>query len=234
MRRIRGLLFLSAALALLQASCNRNDNPAGPDASGGTLSGIIRDMDGNPVQNVGVHYIFETNQIRPLSKPGGTCPSTQIEYTIPARGHVLIRILRWYTRQPIDTLVNGDLNAGTYSVGFNGGSLTNGVYICQIVTDMATRESTLTLLNADVNTLVLTEPLTTSNAQGEFSLPYGVFGFGVVIHVTSSSGPSVIDSVCISPSLQIVLYKEGYQIMTRPVTIDTTQALSIAFTMARQ
>jgi hypothetical protein len=234
MQTVRGMVILIAAFALLQLSCNKGGGPVAPDTSGNTLSGIVRDSDGNPLENVGVHYVFTTSSIRPLSKPGETCPSTTIGYSLTTPGHVLLRILRWYTREAVDTLINKDLNAGKYATGFDGGGLTNGIYLYQIVTDSATREGTFTLLNPDVNALVLTKPLATSDARGEFSIPYGVFGFSVVMHVTSSSGPTIIDSVCISPSIELVLYKEGYQVLARPVTIDTTQAMSVAITLARQ
>ena len=228
----RGFIALVSSV-LLYASCAKNDNPVSPQTSGNVLSGIAIDSEGNPVQGVGVHYLFTTGSLTPLSKPGGTCPSTAIQYSISAPGHVLLRLLRWYTREPVDTLVDGMQPAGTFRVSFDATRLTNGVYLYQLVTDSTTAEQHILLLNTDVSSLVQTGPLATSDARGTFSLPYGMFGFGIVSYLTSPGGPTVIDSVCISTSIQLVLYREGYQTLVQPVAIDTTQAISRTFTLSR-
>lgn len=228
----RGFIALVSSV-LLYASCAKNDNPVSSQTSGNVLSGNVIDPGGNLVQGVGVHYIFTTRSLIPLAKPGETCPSTAIGYSISAPGHVLLRILRWYTREPVDTLVDGMQPAGNYRVSFDAARLTNGVYLYQLVTDSATAEQHILLLNTDVSSLVQASPLATSDARGTFSLPYGMFGFGVVSYLTSSGGPTVIDSVCISTSIQLVFYKEGYQTLIQPVVIDTTQAISRTFTLSR-
>jgi hypothetical protein len=168
-----------------------------------------------------------------VPKLNGTCPSITIRYTVPATGYVMLRILRWYTREPIDTLVNGQQNAGTYQVLLDASHMTNGVYLYQLVIDTVSAEKFMALLNTDVTSLVETEPLATTDARGAFSIPYGIFGFSVTLHVTSSSEPTVIDSLCISRSIQLVLFKQGYQTLIHPISIDTANSRSIVFTLSR-
>ena len=226
------LILLCAVL--LQLSCTKDDGPTSPQLSGGTLSGIVNDRAGNPIQGVGVHYLYETKSLSPLSKLSGICPSTTIMYSIPSPAHVTLRILRWYTREPIDTLVDAQQNAGIHEVLLDAAHMTNGLYLFQLVIDTVYTEKIFALLNTDLGSLVETEPLATSNAQGVFFLPHGVFGFGVTMHVTSPTGPAVSDSVCISTSIQLVLYKQGYQTLVRPVSIDTNQSASMAFVLLSQ
>ncbi|HMK39687.1 MAG TPA: hypothetical protein VK569_10125 [Bacteroidota bacterium] len=217
--------------ALLHVYCRRNDNPIAPSSPGGTLTGVVHDQNGAPVPDAGVHYIYQKVSLSALSKPGGTCPSTSISYTVPASGHVTLCILRWYTRELIDTLVDQQQNAGMYRVIVDSRHLTNGVYLCQLRIDSFLSEQPLALLMTDTASLIQADPLTKTNAQGEFTLPYGVFGFALHLAVTSPSGPAVIDSVCISRSIQLVLYRQGYQTLVQPITIDTTQDLSETFTL---
>jgi hypothetical protein len=230
MKRI-GLALIAFALAA--ASCSKNDNPVSPESFQGPLSGIVYNQDGMPIPNVGVHYIFELNGYQSLGKPGGTCPSTTIGYTIPAPCHVMVRLLRWYTFLPVDTLFYGDQPAGYYRQTLDLTHIDNGVYLAEITAGETVSTHMILVQNVDLSTIVQTSPLTSTDANGRFSIPYGMFGFGAMFAVTSTAGPSIIDSVGISSSISLVLFKEGYQPLIRPVTIDTTKAMAMTFTLTR-
>lgn len=57
--------------------------------------------------------------------------TTNIKYEIPKNSHVELKIYDMLGREAA-TLVNEDLNAGTYEIGFNGTNYSSGVYYYQL------------------------------------------------------------------------------------------------------
>jgi len=57
--------------------------------------------------------------------------STEIEYSIPVDGHVMLIIFDLLGRE-VDRLVDGIKTAGIHHIPFNGANLPSGVYICRI------------------------------------------------------------------------------------------------------
>ena len=55
-------------------------------------------------------------------------PSTQIRFELPASGFVTLKVYDMLGRE-VATVVNQDLNAGTYEVPFSGANLPSGTYI---------------------------------------------------------------------------------------------------------
>jgi polygalacturonase len=55
-------------------------------------------------------------------------PSTVIQYQLPNSGHVLLKVYS-ITGKEIQTLVNGEQNAGAHSVSFNATTLPSGMYL---------------------------------------------------------------------------------------------------------
>ena len=60
--------------------------------------------------------------------PNPTNPSTKISYTIPNRTHVTLSVFNTLG-QKVAELVNGDKDAGAYSVTFDASGLASGVYL---------------------------------------------------------------------------------------------------------
>ena len=58
-------------------------------------------------------------------------PSTKINYSLPADGHVLLKVYDATVRE-IRTLVDSYQEAGKYQADFDGRGLASGVYICRI------------------------------------------------------------------------------------------------------
>ncbi len=208
-----------------------NDNPVAPYA-GPSLNGQVKDSEGNAVEGCGVHYIFSMTASR-LAKDEKTCPSTQIQFTIPGRSKVTLFVFRWYTLDLVATLVNDTLDAGVHTVTFDGASCTNGVYIYQLTVNGNVLEKLMTLLDTDVSALVKTTPLATTDAHGEFNLPYGLFAFGVPFLRTSFSD-TTLDTVYVSHNIQIVLSKPGYTTSVTSITIDESEGMSRTFVINRQ
>ena len=79
-----------------------------------------------------------------------------------------------------------------------------------------------------ISELITKTPLTTSDSQGTFSIPLGVFGINMPVVSTSS------DTTYISSTIQIVLYKVGYKSLTKSITIDLTKDNSQSFVLEKQ
>jgi hypothetical protein len=211
--------------------CKNRDDLIGPDNLPPSLNGQVKDSQGNPVEGCGVHYIFSMTS-SPLAKIDKTCPSTVIQFSVPGRSKVTLRILRWFTRDIIATLVDDTLNSGSHVVTFDATTVTNGIYLYQLTIDTTLLEESMVLLNTDISALAKTVPLVTTDARGNFSLPYGLFGFGIPFQRTSASGPT-LDTVYVSHTIQIVLSKSGYATSVTTITIDKPEGISQTFTLAR-
>jgi hypothetical protein len=60
-------------------------------------------------------------------------PATEISYNLPVDQHVVLKVYDMLGR-PVKTLVNQQQEAGSYSVRFNAGSLTSGMYLYRLET----------------------------------------------------------------------------------------------------
>jgi hypothetical protein len=210
--------------------CRKNDNPFIDEIIPPFLFGQVNDFQGNPVEGCSVHYIFSTTSSS-LGKQVKICPSTMISYCTPARSKVTLILLRWFTRESIATLVDDTMEAGAHTVTFDRTNITNGVYIYQLKFDTTVLEKKFLILNNDISTLVEAYPLTVTSSSGAFTLPYGIFGFGVPFPV-----PYTIeeDTFYISHTIQIVLGKEGYFPFSETITIDETKGINRTFTIIKK
>jgi len=145
---------------------------------------------------------------------------------------VNIRILRWYTRELIMSVVDTEQNPGIHAVTFDANRLTNGVYIYRISIGDSVAEGRLLMVHLDQAELVASQPLATSNAEGRFSIPNAVFGFGLPFVRRTPSG-EVMDTTFISPAIHMVLHKEGYQTLAQPISIDPSRDLTMNFVLRR-
>jgi len=205
------------------------------------LVGKVVDQYGNPVSNVDVHYIFTIsgntnnkfdNSVKPFLKIEKTCPSTIINFTIPEKAKVTLKILRWYTRELIATLVDDTLNSGTYAVNTSSVKMTNGLYILQLAIDTMTIEKVMVVVDLDVSTLIQTTPLTRSNSKGFFELPYELLGIGIPIVSSGVDGNS--DTMWVSNTIEVILYKQGYDVTSQSVSICPNIGMQATFILRKQ
>jgi hypothetical protein len=132
---------------------------------------------------------------------------------------VTLTFLRWYTREFVATLVDTMQNAGSYMMNFDVTHWTNGIYIMRLVINDSTSERRIVLMNPDITALLAATPLAVTDAKGRVLFADEQFGFGVPFQVTSSDGTGS-DTLFISPAIQILLHKEGYQTTLQPLFVD--------------
>ncbi|MBN1398430.1 MAG: endo-1,4-beta-xylanase [Bacteroidetes bacterium] len=86
------------------------DHPAGVEETASTMP---------------LRYRLEQNYPNPFN------PSTQIQYSIPQNGRVLLKIYN-LLGQEVATLFEGNQNTGTYTATFDGSRLSSGVYFYRL------------------------------------------------------------------------------------------------------
>ncbi|MBK7868346.1 MAG: T9SS type A sorting domain-containing protein [Ignavibacteriales bacterium] len=95
------------------------------NVNGESITGILDD--GHNSTNSGIPDRYELFQ----SYPNPFNPTTTIKYSIPRVSFVNIRIYDILGRE-VKTLVNEEKLPGIYSIQFNGGNFTSGVYFYRL------------------------------------------------------------------------------------------------------
>jgi hypothetical protein len=98
---------------------------------------IITDV--NNERGIPVGYSLSQNFPNPFN------PTTAISYQLPAYSHVMIKVYDLLGRE-VSTLVNENKPAGNYSVQFNAGKLTSGVYFYRMESGSFSQTKKLLLL----------------------------------------------------------------------------------------
>jgi hypothetical protein len=231
---VRFVLFIGLipmlSFALLMSGCKKNDNPISGEQPSQFFYGQVVDSQGNPLEGCGVHYI-DTYTPSPLAKTGTTSSFDSIMFTLSTRSKVTIKILRWFTRDTIVTVVDDSLDAGYHAVAFDETKFTNGIYVYQFKTDTVLVEARFNIIDTDISLLVNTTPLVTTSSSGSFRLPYGIFGFGLP---WDQYGNGPVDTVYVSHKIQMVVYKPGYLTLTKTMSIDQTSSAVQTFTLTKQ
>jgi hypothetical protein len=107
--------------AILHVATN---DPATPNTDINVNLGVISDV-GDEIQGIPTEFKLSQNYPNPFN------PSTIITYAVPVDSKVTIKIFDILGRE-ITTLVNKEVQAGTYRVQFNAHNLTSGVYFYAI------------------------------------------------------------------------------------------------------
>ena len=230
-------LVLALSFILSMSGCKKDNNPVWgglpfQSFSSQSLYGQVIDSYGRAVEGCGVHYIYAMTT-SPLAKTGTALSSTEIEFILPARSKVTLKILRWYTRDEIATLVDDTLDGGAHAVTFDATKITNGIYIYQLKAGTLLQEKYMSLLVDDLPALVNTAPVVATDYSGSFQLPLEVFGFNVPFTRVSESG-TPLETVYVSHTIQMVIYKPGYTTVTKTMTIDEAKNINQTFTLIKQ
>ncbi len=236
--------FIFFLIVLVLPGCKDKSNPGSPGNSDDTasslitvqtdsvtLKGKILDEQGNPLSGVAVHYTFELKP-KSLSKITNTCPSTVINYTLPGAAHVKIQILRWYTREILEVISDANQEAGAHSAILNLNQLTNGFYIYQFIVDKKVTERAFYIINTDNAILYNSKPLTTSNQDGNFALPRGIFAIGYPSVRTDEAG-TPIETLYVSSTIKILLNKTGYNRFEKTIDLNTVSNTEEQFVMSK-
>ena len=84
-------------------------------------------------------FALEQNYPNPFN------PATSIKFSIPKSGLVLLKVFD-VTGREVASLVNGELNAGTYKTEFNASQLGSGIYFYKLVADGFTETKKMILI----------------------------------------------------------------------------------------
>ena len=127
---------------LINCGDNTHFNSASVIKLGTRLAELLINSSVNIVQNTGSEvreYVFEQNYPNPFN------PSTTINYRLPKSGQVTIKVYDVLGNE-VKTLVNEYKPAGQYSVNFDAGKLSSGVYIYKINTGGYTSAKKMALI----------------------------------------------------------------------------------------
>jgi hypothetical protein len=131
---VAGYRFVSGDSAFIGYSGFNGVNGYSAAGSSGAVIGI------NPVSGITPEK-FELSQ----NYPNPFNPSTSIKFAIPERTFVTLQIFDVSGRL-VGTLVNENLNAGTYNMNFNGGGLSSGAYFYKLSTSSFTETKKMLLV----------------------------------------------------------------------------------------
>lgn len=87
-------------------------------------SGIVTSVN-NISNNVSDNFSLSQNYPNPFN------PNTNIKFTLPENGFVNLTVYNSLGRE-VESLVNENINSGTYNVSFNGSNLNSGVYFYKL------------------------------------------------------------------------------------------------------
>ena len=91
--------------------------------------------------DVALHQTFALDQ----NYPNPFNPSTRISFTVPAQSHVDLAVYD-VLGQKVETLVDREFNAGSYTVTWQAASFSSGVYLIRMETESFKRTRAVTLL----------------------------------------------------------------------------------------
>ena len=77
------------------------------------------------ISSIATDYKLSQNYPNPFN------PSTQIDFSIPENGYTKLEIYN-SLGQVVNTLVSGDLSAGSYTATFDGAGLSSGIYFYKL------------------------------------------------------------------------------------------------------
>jgi hypothetical protein len=105
-----------------------------------------RNPTGNPIAIIYISTQIPRDFSLSHNYPNPFNPSTQIEFSIPKNNEFVILTVFDVTGREITTLVNQQINAGTYKVEFNGEYLASGLYFYKLVVGDFTQTKKMILI----------------------------------------------------------------------------------------
>jgi len=225
-------LIFASILSLFAISC-AEDGSIATEQTGAVFYGRVTDESGNPVQGVSLHYMPYLSDSLIGKQPATGVINIAISFSLPMPANVTLFVISKFTRETVKSLLNNvSMSAGFHSFSFDADNLTNGFYSYILKYDTTNLEGTIILLRS-LEELISANPLATSDANGNFSLPYKNLGLGYKFPYTSEVSPEIIGYKTVTNQFELMFYKSGYMILKEIVTIDTNQTMKKSFVMRR-
>jgi len=238
MRKLN-IVFFSTATFFFLCSCQEYSTGSSINGKVGfvserspyVLDGKVVDVNNIPVVGAEIHYMFMLHQSSPekTEAPNRSMVNITISFYIPNDGRASLRIYRLGSRELIATLADTVLQTGIYSRTFDTGSVTNGLYVYQLISEKTFSERLLYVQHNDVETLIKTKPLTKTDVDGKFRLPQSLFGLDEEFTVTNETG-SVINKSTID-SVAIVVYQNTKNPLVQWMSITKNRNMEATFTL---
>ena len=86
---------------------------------------MLTDVEEEPLEPLPTVYALEQNYPNPFN------PSTTIEFSLPRSGHVRLKMFNMLG-EVVTTLVNEELNVGTYTTQWNAADVASGIYFYRL------------------------------------------------------------------------------------------------------
>jgi hypothetical protein len=172
---------------------------------------IVTDENKNPLSSVDCHYIFYLSDKSIIRNSAISLSLTVNDTGSLSISHVLIN-------DKIEIFQDKNLLIGNHMFIVNSSKykLTNGIYQYELKLKNKTILGNLPFVYDIVDTLISYPPLVRSDNNGEIFLPYDVF------HLGENFGSTEYTRL-ISDSIDIVLYKEGYNPLRKSVVLSSTK-----------
>lgn len=154
---------------------------------------------GNPVADVGIHI---KNHFDPGGFTEGEHIEVDIHFTASMTGVYRMDLFRLGSNEIFATVLDDTLGEGDQKVTVPDSLLSNGVYVYQITTPTEATAENNFLINKPDSTLGYTEPLTSTNTQGEFEIDADYLPIDKVFSREGNEQFEVTDS------LQIIVVRE--------------------------
>ena len=114
-------------------------------------------------------------------------------------------MLTYMSSAPFLVIQDAELTAGNFSMAFDGSTLSNEGYYCQVAAGTSVSKRFVLVNNPDPDRLV---PLVLTDSTGRFSIPRSVLPIGQVFTYTFETGQTA-GNVVVSDSLTVVIAPAG-------------------------
>jgi hypothetical protein len=214
------IFILIVSLLFIGGDCKNDDNPIIPESKIPAFYGSITDQNGNVLSDVSVYYTFMT---RSLAKSSNTLSTISIPFSLTDTSDVILSIFKLGSKDTLAIPLNGRRPPGNYSIGYETTKLSNGIYTFYLKINQTTTRIDFVHQTYDYSLLFKTSPTAISSVNGQFILSYDSLG------VTRKFGNTKI----ITDSIDLILVKQGYQILNTGFKIDSTKAIEYTFKLSK-
>lgn len=210
--------ILSVFIFLVLSGCERDPAKYSGEVNKEIIGKVVDEND-RILPDVAVHYIYNVGI-------NAEFKHVTIQYSLTSQQNVTLKIYNMFGEEVSRPLENQSQKAGNHSYFFDASQLSNGIYRYRIEGNDLITESSFLVLDDDVSALVQKTPLTLTDPNGLFHLKYSTLGIGKKFTMWINNEQQ---DLIIAASIQIILYKENYQISVNHMEIDTTQTTERTF-----